>query len=216
MPFAGIWWKGENEKPARRLHGPAVLLHRQGELTFHLVPTAFFQINPEQTDILLRLVIEAVEELPLSATVTDLFCGAGLFALHLAQANRKVVGYELAGDGLASAGLTQTALPDDHPGREVSFLPADLRAGLPVAAAISDVIVVDPPRSGLSPELVADLIQARWKRLIYVSCNPGTMARDLKILTADPHLGLTSVTPVDCFPNTGHVEGVALIDRLSE
>lgn len=176
-------------------------------ITLHLRPRSFFQTNTEVAAALYRRAQEWGADLD-PATVADLYCGVGGFALHLAAPGRTVTGVEISADAIASAERSrdEAGLPG-----EVRFVVGDAtaaeHAGLLEAA---DLVVVNPPRRGLGAELSRRLERSGARHVLYSSCNPETLARDL----AD----LASYTPVrgqvlDMFPNTPHAEVLVLLQR---
>ena len=141
----------------------------------------------------------------------DCYCGTGSIALHLARAGAQVVGVEVVPEAIIDAKLNvrlnQIEGADFRMGRVETLLPEILSEG-PV-----DVAVLDPPRKGCEPEVLDALVEARIPRLVYVSCNPSSLARDLAVLARGGY-ELAEVQPIDMFPHTSHVETVALMSRL--
>ncbi len=171
---------------------------------------AFFQPNVRGWSILRKLAIDLLD--PQAADrVLELYCGVGFFTLPLARRAADVVAVEgmrsavaATRDALARHGLTNTRLV----GREVAgVLPALLRD------REFDSVLVDPPRAGLADRSARLLSEARIRRIVYVSCDPGTLARDLKTLVSTGGFRVTRVVPIDLFPHTHHVECVAQLDR---
>ena len=146
-------------------------------------------------------------------TVIDAYCGIGTISLFLARAARQVYGVELIPDAVedarANARLNDFENADFAVGRAEVVLPAWRREGID-----ADVIVVDPPRKGCDPALLDTLVAMAPERIVYVSCNPATLARDLAVLEAGG-FRTVQVQPVDMFPHTGHVECVALLIRIN-
>lgn len=196
---------------------PATVEEHLCGLTFRASTHAFLQPNTAQAEALYALVGAAVEEVR-PACVWDLFCGTGTMAAVLARHAPAVVGVELVADAVldARASAGRNGLDNVH------FLQANLARPVPSAALASlpepchrpDVVVVDPPRAGLSSRLVRSLAQLRPTRIVYVSCNPATQARDLALLRReDPHLAARWAQPLDMTPHTAHVENVVVLDR---
>ncbi|MFO7168665.1 MAG: 23S rRNA (uracil(1939)-C(5))-methyltransferase RlmD [Chloroflexota bacterium] len=191
--------------------GQATLIEELGGITFELHPTTFFQVNLAAAEALLGLVragLEVEAEDTRKASLLDLYCGAGTFALPLAGSVAEVVGVEEYGgaiaDGRASAELSQIT--------NVRFIQGRAEDVLPRLDGPFDYAVLDPPRRGCHPRALEQLIRLAPRRLVYVSCHPGTLARDLKILTAGGYR-LLRCTPVDLFPQTAHVESVSVLSR---
>ncbi len=182
-----------------------------GNLEFRISPTAFYQVNPVQTLVLYK---KAVEYAGLSGKekVLDVYCGVGTLTLFLAWRALEAYGIEAnknaIEDATANARLNRIANVRFIAGRAEKVLPDLAKAGI-----IFDVAVVDPPRAGCQPEVLQALANTGAKRIVYVSCNPGTLARDLKDLV---QLGYKAeeAQPVDMFPHTYHVECVIEIQKV--
>lgn len=195
------------------LHGPGFIRERLGDLEFKISPDSFFQTNTEQAERLYALVLDRAG-LRGDEVVHDLYCGTGTISLFLARRARTVVGCELEASALADAAANASmngianarflALDLKHYAAAVRDLPAELRP---------DVVVVDPPRAGLHPDLVTELRALQPARLVYVSCNPASLARDARALVVDDLYRMGGVQPVDLFPHTYHVESVAVLER---
>ncbi|GIP34455.1 tRNA (uracil-5-)-methyltransferase [Paenibacillus sp. J2TS4] len=174
-----------------------------GDVRFSLSPRAFFQLNPAQTIHLYNYVREAAaltgEEL-----VVDAYCGTGTIGLWLAPFAREVRGIEAVPeaveDARRNARLSGLGNASFYAGQAERLLPEWVRHGIR-----PDVVVVDPPRTGCDRKLLQALAQAKPRRLVYVSCNPSTLAKDCKILTA-AGFRIEWAQPVDMFPQTAHVE----------
>lgn len=182
-----------------------------GHLKFMLSPGSFFQVNPEQTEKLYRL---ALQEAALTGTelVIDAYCGTGTISLFLAQQARRVIGIEIFAPAIADARKNAVVNQVHH----AEFIVGDATEVMPELAAQGlqpDVIVMDPARAGCTEEVLQAAAGMQPKRMVYVSCNPATLARDVAIL-ADLGYELQHVTPVDMFPHTTHVETVSLMTRV--
>jgi tRNA/tmRNA/rRNA uracil-C5-methylase (TrmA/RlmC/RlmD family) len=184
---------------------------RLGTLSFELSPRAFFQLNPSQT-VKLYDRVKAAAALTGAETVVDAYCGVGTISLWLAGAAKEVRGVEAVPeaveDARRNARANGIAGADFYAGLSEELLPRWAEAGFR-----PDVVVVDPPRSGCDRKLLDALAQVRPKRIVYVSCNPSTLAKDVAVLIADGRYRLASVEPVDMFPHTAHVECCALLIR---
>ncbi len=187
---------------------------RQVKDRFLSVPaTGFFQANLYLVNRLVELVVE-LSALEGSETVVDCYCGSGLFSLFLADRAGRLFGIEadvaalnLARRNLTLAGRKEALFFAGDVGRALRerFLREEIKI---------DVLVLDPPRPGLAKEVMAGIFSLRPCRLVYVSCNPATLARDIKHLTAGGYL-LRSLHPLDMFPQTAHIEVVALLETRS-
>ena len=192
------------------LWGKPAIEERLGSVSYQLSPRAFFQLNPEQTVKLYDFVKEAAA---LSGTerVVDAYCGTGTIALWLAPDAAEVRGIEeiaeAVEDARNNAKRNRVRNASFYVGKSEEVLPLWLKEGFR-----PDVIVADPPRTGLDRKLLSAIIQARPKRFVYVSCNPATLAKDCKVLL-DGGFELQWIQPVDMFPQTAHVECVVRIYR---
>jgi 23S rRNA (uracil1939-C5)-methyltransferase len=179
-------------------------------LRFSISPDAFFQTNTEMAE---RLYAHAVELAGLTGRerVVDLFCGIGTIALVLALEAREVWGVEMVETAVADAIENAKANGIDN----ASFFAGDVRTAMRPLLEESgkpDVVVVDPPRAGLSQKVVRRVLEAEAQRIVYVSCNPTTLAPNARQM-ADAGYRLVTVRPVDMFPQTPHIECVALLER---
>ncbi len=172
---------------------------------FRVSAGAFFQVNLAQAERLIDLVLEALEPTP-EDVVLDLFCGVGLFTAFLAPRVARVIGVEAYGPSIDDAAINLDAF--DH----VALYAADVDEALPALDASPTAVVLDPPRAGLSAR-GADLLGAMGAaRIAYVSCDPATLARDIARLARHGYR-LAWAQPVDMFPQTFHIETVALLVR---
>ncbi|MFD0589053.1 23S rRNA (uracil(1939)-C(5))-methyltransferase RlmD [Paenibacillus sp. GCM10027627] len=192
------------------LWGDERLNETLGDVRFSLSPRAFFQLNPEQTVKLYDAAKEAAS-LTGKELVVDAYCGTGTIGMWLAPEAREVRGIELIPEAVRDArsnadtsGITNTRFFE---GRAEELLPQWVEQGVR-----PDVVVVDPPRTGCELPLLQAIAQAKPKRLVYVSCNPSTLAKDCKVLLGNGYQ-LEWVQPVDMFPQTSHVESVVLMVR---
>jgi 23S rRNA (uracil1939-C5)-methyltransferase len=192
---------------SRVLWGQEVIYDMIGKVKFAISPHSFFQVNPPQTKVLYDQVAKYAA-LTGTETVIDAYCGIGTIALYLAQKARQVYGVEIVPEAIRDAKNNAKLNKMDHVRFEVGaaeeVMPQWLKEGIR-----PDVIVVDPPRKGCEPALLDAAAQMEPKRLVYVSCNSATLARDAKYM-ATLRYGVEEVQPVDMFPQTGHVECVAL------
>jgi 23S rRNA (uracil1939-C5)-methyltransferase len=187
--------------------GASHLVEELGGVTFQLSPTTFFQVNRASAEALLGLA-RAGLGLQRSQRLLDLYCGAGAFALPLAGEVAEVVGVEEHAAAVADARATAVANAISNAHFEVGPVERVLeRIEGPFDAAI-----LDPPRRGCHPQALEGLLRLAPTRLIYVSCHPATLARDLKILVAGGYQ-VRSVQPVDLFPQTPHIESVCILEH---
>lgn len=190
------------------LWGEEQLEESLGDVRFALSPRAFFQLNPEQTVKLYNAVQEAAG-LNGSELVVDAYCGTGTIGLWLAPFAREVRGIELIPEAVADArdNAKSTGVDNAHfyEGRAEQLLPEWVNRGIR-----PDVVVVDPPRTGCERPLLDAIIKAKPKRMVYVSCNPATLAKDCQVLISGGYK-IEWAQPVDMFPQTSHVECVVLL-----
>lgn len=189
--------------------GDAFITEEMEGLQFRIGPKSFFQTNPTQTLQLYRLAREYAQ-LSGNETVYDLYTGTGTIAQFVARSAGKVVGIEYVKEAIEDAGvnaaLNQIENTVFYAGDMKDLLTEDLfvREGRP------DVIITDPPRAGMHFDVVERLLASNCPRIVYVSCNPATQARDIEMLSAKYRL--VKAQPVDMFPHTAHVECVALLE----
>ena len=192
------------------LWGVPELTDRLCGLTFTLSPQAFYQVNPVQAERLYERAVEYAVNAP-SDRVLDLYCGAGTISLCLARKAAHVIGAEIVPEAIENARRNA-----ERNGMEnVEFLCADAGAAAAELAQRGirpDCIVVDPPRKGMQPDAIDAMVSMQPPRIVYVSCDPGTLARDVKLLTQRGYT-LTQALAVDMFPQTPHVETVVLLSH---
>lgn len=193
------------------LYGPGHITETLGPHTYRIAPNAFFQTNTPQAE---RLYATAKEYAKIRPTdiVYDLYCGVGSISLYVSDAAKTVVGVELNETAIANARKNAT----DNGVHNVFFEQGDMkdvfsdelisRYGRP------DVLITDPPRTGMHEDVVRRLIELRIPRIVYVSCNSATLARDLALMSGT--YKTLRVQPVDMFPHTYHIECVAVCELL--
>ncbi|SHN27341.1 23S rRNA (uracil(1939)-C(5))-methyltransferase RlmD [Gracilibacillus kekensis] len=196
-------------KKTKVLWGDEYIYDEIGDIKFAISAKSFYQVNPTQTK---KLYDKALEYADLSGneTVIDAYCGIGTISLFLAQKAKKVYGVEIVPEAISdakeNAKLNQIENAEFFVGQAEKVMPWWQAQGL-----MPDVIVVDPPRKGCDEALLHAMVEMKPKRIVYVSCNPSTLARDLRVLE-DGGYETKEVQPVDMFPQTTHVECVALIE----
>lgn len=193
------------------LYGEDKLMDHIGDLKFKISPLAFFQVNPEQTEKLYQEVLHQAQ-LTGNEIVWDAYCGIGSISLFLAQKAKKVYGVEIIPEAIEdakeNAKLNNIQNAEFYVGKAEEVIPKCYEEGIK-----ADVIVVDPPRKGCDEKLLATIKQMAASKVIYVSCNPATLARDLHYLVAEGGYQIEKVQPVDMFGMTTHVETVVLLCR---
>ncbi len=197
-------------RESRVLAGRDSITDSIGDLEFSISPVSFFQVNPAQTEVLYGKALEYAG-LTGSETVIDLYCGIGTISLFLARQCREVIGVEWVEEAVEDA--RENAARNGI--RNVRFIAGDAAVEMPRLAAEgvrADVVVLDPPRKGCEEPVLEAIAQMAPRRVVYVSCNAASLARDLGRL-AGMGYRTVEVQPVDMFPHTAHVECVARVER---
>ena len=181
-----------------------------GDFKFNISPLSFFQVNPTQTEVLYGKALEYAD-LNGGETVFDAYCGTGTITLFLSQKAKKVYGVEIIPQAIENAKVNAKENNIDNVeffvGEAEEIIPDLINTG--VAA---DVVVVDPPRKGCDKALLDSITNINAKRIVYVSCDPSTLARDLAILEQNGYKTI-EVQPVDMFPHTAHIEAVVKLTK---
>lgn len=192
------------------LYGSETIMDTIGSFQFSISPHSFFQINPIQTEVLYTKALEYAD-LNGTETVFDLYCGIGTISLFLSAKAKKVYGVEVVDAAIVDARQNAERNGVENAeflvGEAEKVVPELYRQGIR-----ADVVVLDPPRKGCEESLLQLLVEMQPKRIVYVSCNPSTLARDLKYLDANGYKA-QEAQPVDMFPWTAHVESVVLITK---
>jgi len=196
--------------PVQIYSGNDFLQEKMGDLTFKVAPLAFYQTNSVQA---LKLYEQTARlaDIKEHQTVYDLYTGAGTIALFVAKKSKKVIGIEYVESAIESAienaALNNITNTQFFAGDMVEMLTDEFVAshGMP------NTIITDPPRAGMHPKVVEQLVKILPERIVYVSCNPATQARDIAMLTSK--YAVQEVQPVDMFPHTHHVENITLLCR---
>ena len=182
-----------------------------GDLVFEISPLSFFQVNPVQTEVLYNKALEYAE-LKENDTVFDIYCGIGSISLFLAQKATKVYGIEIVEDAIKdakiNAKLNNLNNVEFYVGKAEEVVPKMYSEG-----KTANVVVVDPPRKGCDEKVLDTIVSMKPDRVVYVSCNPSTLARDLAYLDERGYK-CVEIQPVDMFPHTMHVETVAKLRRI--
>lgn len=190
------------------LAGKPTILEKAGALQFEISPLSFYQVNPVQ---MVKLYDKALEYAGLTGaeTVLDLYCGVGAIGLYCASRAKKVIGIESVKSAVLDANrnavINRIVNAEFICGKAEEELPKLLEQGVQ-----ADVVILDPPRAGCDPALLDAVAQAGPERIVYVSCDPATLARDVKILSEKGY-GFVEAQPVDMFPWVGHTECCCLL-----
>jgi 23S rRNA (uracil1939-C5)-methyltransferase len=198
-------------KVFRLLKGEPDLEDALGPFKFKISPRSFFQVNAVQAEILNEKVLEYAN-LSGEETVIDSYCGTAAISIYAAKQAKKVYGIEVEKSAVRDAkincelnGISNLKL---FSGKAEEWLYRWRRSGEEVY-----LVIVDPPRRGCSSKVLKGIIKIKPKKIIYVSCNPATLSRDLKYFTKDDDYKLKKVLPLDMFPQTGHIECIASLER---
>ncbi|MGA7932640.1 MAG: 23S rRNA (uracil(1939)-C(5))-methyltransferase RlmD [Kovacikia sp.] len=194
----------------RCIAGQSYLQEEFAGLVFQIRPDTFFQVHTEQAEALLQVILEELN-LQGNEILVDAYCGIGTLTLPLAQRVRQTIAVEVQPAAVEQAILNATLNHLEN----ITFQAGEVETLLPMLEVKPDVVLVDPPRRGCDRAVLDTLLQIRPDRIVYVSCNPATLARDLKILCAEDGYRLKRVQPIDFFPQTAHIECVAFFDRVN-
>ena len=192
----------------RVIYGDGKINDNIGDLVFEISPLSFFQVNPVQTEVLYNKALEYAA-LGENDTVFDIYCGIGTISLFLAQRAKKVYGIEIVEEAIKdakrNAEINNLDNVEFYVGKAEDVVPKMYKQG-----KRANVVVVDPPRKGCDEKVLDTIVSMQPDRVVYVSCNPSTLARDLAYLNEKGYKSL-EVQPVDMFPHSVHIENVALI-----
>ena len=195
---------------SKTLWGEDTISDYIGDFRFNISPLSFFQVNPIQTEVLYGKALEYAN-LTGNEEVFDAYCGTGTITLFLSQKAKKVYGVEIIPQAIDNAWINAK----ENKVENVEFFVGESEVVIPDLinkGVKADVVVVDPPRKGCDKKLLDAITNIDAKKIVYVSCDPSTLGRDLAILEENGYKTL-EVQPVDMFPNTSHVETVALLRR---
>lgn len=192
------------------LAGQPYLREEFANLSFQIRPETFFQVNTEMAERLLACVVTELD-LQGDEVVLDAYSGVGTLTLPLAKAAKQVIGLELQPEAVQQAAVNAAL----NQLTNVTFRQGTVESLLPELDFQPDIVVLDPPRKGCASGAIAALRTLQPQRIVYMSCNPATLARDLKLLCADGLYTLGRVQPADLFPQTAHVECVAFLTRTA-
>ena len=193
------------------VYGKPYIYDYIGNVKYQIGPLSFFQVNPTQTKVLYEKAMEYAD-LKGEETVWDLYCGIGTISLFLAQKAKKVYGVEIVKEAIDDARLNAKMNGFDNAeffvGKAEEVLPREYEKN----GVYADTIVVDPPRKGCDSKLLETMVKMAPKRIVYVSCDPATLARDLKVLSEQGY-EVEKVCAVDQFSHSSHVETVVLLSQ---
>lgn len=179
-----------------------------GNIKFEISPNSFFQINPKQTEVLYQKAKD-IANFKKTDNIADLYCGIGSIGLFMADSVNSVTGVEIVPDAVKDAeknkNLNNIKNAEFYQGEAENIMPELIKE------KHFDAVIIDPPRKGCDEKLIDCLNELKVPKIIYISCNPATLARDIKLLSKS--YTAKEIYPVDMFPNTVHVESVVLLER---
>ena len=190
------------------LAGEKYIVESLGNIKYQIYPTTFFQLNTKQAKNMYDIVLKACK-LSFKETVLDAYCGVGSIGLYLAHNAKEVIGIEYNKESIMAANknaeFNNIKNAKFYQGDAAELLPKMLKDGVTF-----DIVVADPPRTGLGDKFIEALLEVEVKRIVYVSCNPATLAKNLEVLSSK--YNVKSITPVDMFPQTALVESVTVLE----
>ncbi len=189
------------------LTGSGSIKEKAGNYYFLLYSEYFFQVKPLQFSPIINAVVEYLH-LNKQNNVLDTYCGAGMFALNVSEKAFSVVGIDSSVSAIKNA--RKNAELNDI--KNCQFITGFCESVLPRTESSFDRVIIDPPRTGLKPEVINSIVNISPERIVYVSCNPATLARDLKQFLLNQYQ-ILSIQPVDMFPQTSHIENIAVLIR---
>jgi 23S rRNA (uracil1939-C5)-methyltransferase len=195
------------------LHGPGFIRECLGPFLFQISANSFFQTNTLGAEKLYAVAREFAA-LTGKEIVYDLYCGAGTISIFISQQAKQVVGFEIVPQAIHDAGVNCRL----NNATNCSFVQGDLKDELAQIPVITrrwgkpDVVIIDPPRAGMHPKVVQKIIELSAQRIVYISCNPSTFARDVKELSIMGYQ-FKKAQPVDMFPHTSHIEVVGVLEK---
>lgn len=216
---SSIYWT-QNSKYSDAVHAESLtLLYGKENITesltvankkfnFSIAPFSFFQTNTKGTEILYNTIIDVLQPKK-QDTLLDMYCGTGAIGITVSPYVKSVVGVEQVESSINSAKINAKLNNIDN----IEFTAQSAEDWIKQNNKKFDSIIIDPPRAGLTPAVIEHLLFLNPKQIVYVSCNPSTLARDLKILIKDNKYKVKKVCPVDMFPQTYHIETVVLLSK---
>jgi len=194
---------------SKLLYGDEFINEKIGDYTFKISPNSFFQTNSYQVKTLYDYILKTAD-FKKSDILYDLYCGTGTIGIYLAKHVNQVYGIEIIEDAIKDAKLNAKTNNIDNINFHCGDLKDVLKSDIMCTFEKPNIIVVDPPRPGLHPNTVKNLMKLSPEKIIYVSCNPATMARDIKMLVSEKYM-IQELQPIDMFPHTPHIECVATL-----
>jgi 23S rRNA (uracil1939-C5)-methyltransferase len=201
---------GTYGKRYKKIFGKDKIIDYIGEFKFTISPNSFFQTNRDQAYVLYE---KAKDYLDLKNTdvILDLYCGIGSISIYIANEVKRVYGVEVAEESIkdarTNARLNKINNIEFTTGKAEETLPFLIERGIE-----ANKVIVDPPRKGCDKKVLDAIVKINPEKIVYVSCNPTTLARDLKILVENGYK-VVEVQPIDMFPHTAHIESVTLLEK---
>ena len=189
------------------IKGNNYIIEKLKDFKFIISPTSFFQVNTQQTIILYDLIKELAKPNK-NDILLDLYCGTGTIGLYLSKESKEILGIELNKEAIIDANKNKLLNNINN----AKFIAGDAKEIIKKLKYKPDIIIVDPPRSGLYKGMIKDLINFKANKIIYVSCDPITLSRDLQELK-EQYI-IKEIQPVDLFPNTYHIEDIVLLEKM--
>ena len=190
------------------LYGEGYIKDKLGKYLFKISPLSFYQVNPVQTEKLYNLAIQ-MAEITKQDTVFDLYCGIGTISIFMAKYAKKVYGIEIVEEAIKDAKENAKINNIDN----TEFIAGDVEKILDDLInnkkIIPDIVMIDPPRKGMDETSIKNLLKIKPKKIVYISCNPATLIRDLKQFELEYEI--KKIQPVDMFPFTSHIENIAIL-----
>jgi len=192
----------------RHLAGDQCLKERLGPYEFEISANSFFQTNTRGA-VVLYDTVKKYAELSGAEEILDLYSGTGTIPIWLSDNAKKITGIEIVESAVKDAG--ENCLKNNV--SNCNFIAGDIRTVIPSMTHRPDLVIIDPPRSGMHKDVVATLLNMACENIVYVSCNPSTMARDVQLMKEAYEI--VEVQPVDMFPHTYHIESVAKLKKIA-
>lgn len=189
------------------IKGDNYILQTLNHVKFKISPSSFFQINTKQT-IKMYNIIKKLGQIKQTDRILDLYCGTGSIGLYLSKYCKKILGIEINKQAVNDA--NENMIINNI--KNAKFIADDAKNAIKDLSFIPDLLIIDPPRSGLFKGMIEDICKFNAKKIIYVSCDPFTLARDLKNLK--DKYKIVTIQPIDLFPNTHHIENVVLLHKI--
>ena len=195
-------------KITRTVAGKSYLMEIFAGVELHIAADTFFQVNTSAAELLLQAIIEQLNLIG-NETIIDAYCGVGTFSLPLARKVSQVIGIELNPASIKQANNNAKI----NQIKNATFYPGRVKHCLEQIKLQPDILLLDPPRKGCDPQVITAILNLQPSRIAYISCQPATLARDIKLLCQSKMYQPVQIQPVDFFPQTTHVECCVILNR---